>query len=353
MDGANKFALDFYLLPRIDIGAGVVRVSEDNGLQLDSYRFDSLDYFFHLAARTQRQDGRMTTNSSEIRTVPIEAIAVLNPRARNKRIFNELVTSIAHLGLKKPITVSERPDGSGYDLVCGQGRLEAFMALGQTDIPAIVVEASQEDCFVMSLVENLARRQHAPMELMREIGALRNRGYSISEIATKTDFSDEYINAICYLLDHGEERLLAGVERGLIPPTIAMEIARAKDDDVQQALAEAYEKKTIPGNQVLAIRRIIEQRQLTGKTTHRLGQTQRSKKRVTADSLVRAYRRETERQKLLVKKAAVSQSRLMFVVNALRRLLADEHFATLLRAEGMLTLPRPLAERLGIAKGKA
>jgi ParB family chromosome partitioning protein len=31
-------------------------------------------------------------------------IVVLNPRARNKRIFNEMVTSIAHLGLKKPIT---------------------------------------------------------------------------------------------------------------------------------------------------------------------------------------------------------------------------------------------------------
>ena len=104
--------------------------------------------------------------------MPIAAITVLNPRVRNKRIFNELVTSIAHLGLKKPITVAERSDGSGYDLVCGQGRLEAFMALGQTEIPAVVLEASQEDCFVMSLVENLARRQHSPIELMRQIGAL-------------------------------------------------------------------------------------------------------------------------------------------------------------------------------------
>jgi ParB family chromosome partitioning protein len=33
-------------------------------------------------------------------------------------------------------------------------------------------------------------------------------------------------------------------------------------------------------------------------------------------------------------------------VNALRRLLADENFVTLLRAEGMQSLPRPLIERL-------
>ena len=64
-------------------------------------------------------------NASEIRMIPVDLITVLNPRVRNKKIFNELVTSIAHLGLKKPITVSARLDRSGYDLVCGQGRLEA------------------------------------------------------------------------------------------------------------------------------------------------------------------------------------------------------------------------------------
>jgi ParB family chromosome partitioning protein len=292
----------------------------------------------------------MIAKTPVIRTIAIDAINVLNPRTRNKKVFHELVTSIAHLGLKKPITVAERPDQSGYDLVCGQGRLEAFVALGQTQIPAVIVEASEEDCFVMSLVENLARRQHAPLELMRDIGALRERGYSIPEIATKTDFSDEYVYAICYLLDHGEERLLAGVERGLIPPSIAMEIARAKDTEVQQALTDAYEKKTLPGNQVSAIRRIIDQRNLTGKSLSRLGpRSQRSRRPVTAESLVRAYRKEADRQKLLVKKATVSQSRLLFVVNALRRLLADDHFVTLLRAEAMLTLPRPLAERLGLS----
>ena len=293
----------------------------------------------------------MTIVPPEIRRIPVNAITILNPRVRNKKVFHELVTSIAHLGLKKPITVSARPDRSEYDLVCGQGRLEAFVALGQTDIPAVVLEASEEDCFVMSLVGNLARRHHSPLELMREIGALRKRGYAIAEIAAKTDFSDEYVHAICYLLDHGEERLLAGIDRGVIPTSVAMEIARAKDIEIQGALAEAYEKKSLPGNQVLAIRRIIELRRGLGKGLVHGTRSPKAKKRVTADSLVRAYRKETDRQKLLVKRASVSQSRLLFVVNALRRLFADDHFVTLLRAEGLLTLPRPLAERLGISKG--
>jgi ParB family chromosome partitioning protein len=290
----------------------------------------------------------MTDALPEIKSIPIDAINVLNPRVRNKKIFNELVTSIAHLGLKRPITVSERDDGSVYDLVCGQGRLEAFVVLGQTHIPAVIVHASVEDCFVMSLVENLARRQHSPLELVREIAALRDRGYSLTEISTKTDFSEEYVYAVCYLLDHGEERLLAGVEKGIIPASIAMQISRAKDADVQKALAEAYEQKSIPGNQVLAIRKIVEQRNLSGKTVS--GAAYRSdgpRKQVTAAALVRAYQKETERQKMLIKKATLAQSRLLFLVNALRRLVDDEHFTTLLRAEAIKDMPKPLAERLG------
>lgn len=284
----------------------------------------------------------------EIRRIPIADVKVINPRARNKKIFHELVTSIAHLGLKKPITVSQNCEGNGYDLVCGQGRLEAFIELGQSEIPAIVIEASVEDCYVMSLVENLARRQHSPLEMVLEMGNLRERGYSISEIAAKTDFSDEYVYAICYLLDHGEERLLTGVEKGIIPPSIAMEIARAKEADVQKALADAYEQKTLPGNQILAIRKIVDQRNLTGKTLHAIGRApQSARKQVTAAALIRAYHKETERQKLLVRKATLAQSRLLFVVNALKRLLADDHFVTLLRAEAMNTIPAPLAERLG------
>jgi ParB family transcriptional regulator, chromosome partitioning protein len=167
------------------------------------------------------------TTTTEIQMVPVDAITVLNPRARNRRVFHELVSSIAHLGLKKPITVSSRGTEPEYDLVCGQGRLEAFIALGQSEIPAIVIEASEEDCYVMSLVENLARRHPGSLELMREIGALKERGYSNAEIAAKIDFTPDYIAAICYLLEHGEERLLAAVERGVMPANIAMEIARA------------------------------------------------------------------------------------------------------------------------------
>lgn len=287
------------------------------------------------------------TDAPEIQMVPVDAVAVLNPRARNKRVFQELVTSIEHLGLKKPITVSQRPGRHRYDLVCGQGRLEAFIALGQAEIPAIVIDAAEDDCFIMSLVENLARRQHTPLELVRAIGSLRERGYSYNEIAVKVDFSPEYVGAICYLLENGEEKLISAVERGVIPHTVAMEIAKAKDGEVQQALAQAYEEKALPGNQVLAIRQIIEQRNNSGKGMHHRRTGNRMQKTVTSDGLIRSLQREAERRKAVARRGTLTRSRLTFVTNAMKHLLADPHFVALMRAEGFHTLPTALAARIG------
>ena len=48
MDGNNRARLDQYLLPRIDIEKPKLRLAEENGLALDAYRFDSLDFFYEL-----------------------------------------------------------------------------------------------------------------------------------------------------------------------------------------------------------------------------------------------------------------------------------------------------------------
>ena len=52
MDTANCNPLDYYLLPRLDMRDAVLRLANYNGLSLDAYRFDSLDPFYQMAART-------------------------------------------------------------------------------------------------------------------------------------------------------------------------------------------------------------------------------------------------------------------------------------------------------------
>jgi ParB family transcriptional regulator, chromosome partitioning protein len=166
--------------------------------------------------------------------IPIDRITVVNPRVRSRKAFEEIVQNIAELGLKRPITVAEHEstDGPRYDLVCGQGRLEAFQELGQTEIPAIIITASSEDCLVMSLVENLARRQHRALDLLRDIKGLKERGYSEAEIARKTHLSMKYVRGVAKLLESREHRLLRAVESGKIPVSVAVDIAEAEDTAV-------------------------------------------------------------------------------------------------------------------------
>jgi ParB family chromosome partitioning protein len=287
-------------------------------------------------------------NNPKVQMIPIEQIHVLNPRVRNKRKFEQIVDNISHLGLKRPITVSRRKnkgDETKYNLVCGQGRLEAYCALGQTEIPVIVVDFSEEECLLMSLVENLARRQHTTIDLVREIGELKKRGYNYSDIAKKTDLHAEYVRGIVRLLERGEERLLIAVERGLIPISIAVEIAASDDEGVQRALHQAYETKKLRGRKLINARRLIEQRKTRGKSWRR-GISFKGSKGISAHALVRAYTMETERLKQMVKKAKLCEARLFFVMSAIKKLHADENFINLLRAESLDSLPQYIADRI-------
>jgi ParB family chromosome partitioning protein len=281
-----------------------------------------------------------------VEMIPIDRITVINPRVRNKKVFMEVVASISDVGLKKPITVTRREDVDGprYDLICGQGRVEAYQTLGQREIPAFVVEADLESCLVMSLVENCARRQHRAIDLLHDIEGLKRRGYSDSAICRKTGLTIEYVRGVIRLLEKGEHRLLRAVETQQIPVSVAIGIAGANDEEMQAVLQQAYEKKLLRGRKLIAARRLIEQRRLRGK---RIKTSQKKReKTLSSTTLLRVYREDVDRKRLLIQKANATRNRLIFVTEAIRKLVADENFVTMLRAEGLGTLPQNLVERL-------
>jgi ParB family chromosome partitioning protein len=289
------------------------------------------------------------SRDQKIAMIPVAQINVLNPRTRNKRQHREIVDNIEAIGLKRPITVSYRPgsDSTRYDLVCGEGRLEAFRMLGQTEVPAIVIEAPESDCLVMSLVENIARRQHRPIDIMREIGSLHKRGYSDIEIGQKIGATESWVNMIVTLLERGEERLLVAVETGLIPVSFAVDIARADHTEVQDVLIDAYSSGKIKGKRLAAIRRLLDQRMKRSKTIRTNSINHKSQTRtITAADLMRVYQQEADKQRLLVKKSDYTQTKLLFIVEALKELLTNDEFTTILRAEGLNMMPRALESRI-------
>jgi ParB family chromosome partitioning protein len=284
-------------------------------------------------------------NLLAVQLIPISLISIVNPRVRNKKSFRELVENIAALGLKKPITVTRREveQSVRYDLVCGQGRLEAFVELGESEIPAFVIEGSVEDCMIKSLVENCARRQHQAIDLLHDIGGMKQRGYSDPEIAKKTGLSLEYVRGVGRLLAQGEQRLLRAVEVGHIPVSVAVQIADADDVGVQEALHQAYEKNLLRGRKLLIAKRIVESRRRRGRG---IRSSVDKGAKLSSRSLVRAYREDTDRKRLLIRKADATRNRLIFIAHAMRELLGDEKFVALLKSEKLDTLPKKLLSRM-------
>jgi ParB family chromosome partitioning protein len=295
----------------------------------------------------------MVNAPESVTLVPIQRIEVLNSRERNAKIFEEIVENIRTIGLKKPITVTERVGADGlptYMLVCGEGRLNAFRILGEVHIPALVVHVSDEDAFIMSLAENIARRGYRPLEILADIEVMRKRGYNADVVIQKTGLSGKYVKDIMFLLEQGEDRLIQGVQRGAIPLTVALDIARAKDSDANlgELLQQAYESGHLKGRQILAAKRIIEKRQAQGPGSKTLSQVRPP---TTSYSLVRTYQKEVDRQRKMVLKAEHAHQRLLLVVQGLKKLFSDDNFVNLLRAEGLDTLPKYLAERINPIQG--
>ena len=97
--------------------------------------------------------------------------------------------------------------------------------------------------------------------------------------------------------------------KGQIPISTAVEISATDDKNAQLALLSAYESKKLRGRALINVRRLIEQRRIKGKSL-RGGIKRIAKTSISSTTLVRTYQQEVERQKLLVKKAKLCESRL-------------------------------------------
>ncbi|MEG6507265.1 plasmid partitioning protein RepB C-terminal domain-containing protein [Nitratidesulfovibrio sp. 1201_IL3209] len=288
---------------------------------------------------------------NEVVLIPVNEIHILNPRVRNRNIAEEIRRNIRNVGLKRPITVTLSTDpktGKKYDLVCGQGRLEAFIDANETDIPAIIIEADKEGAHIMSLVENIARRNNSPMELLHGIKYLKSQGDGDAEIAQKTGLSREWVRGIGKLLETGEERLISAVEKGRMPLSLALKIAIEDDAAIQAALTEAYETGQLSGGKLIAVQRLLDRRKHYGKHYgKKMPAPSRKKSGLSTDELIATYKNAIKNKKRLITKADNLKQMLAYSTAALNKLLRDEHFTNQLKAEGVNDIPRQLAELLG------
>ncbi|MEG1447135.1 MAG: ParB/RepB/Spo0J family partition protein [Ruthenibacterium sp.] len=77
--------------------------------------------------------------------------------------LSELAASIMEHGILQPIVVRPSPAG-GYKIVAGERRWRAARLAGQSEIPALVKEISDDTAMEIALIENLQREDLDPVE---------------------------------------------------------------------------------------------------------------------------------------------------------------------------------------------
>ena len=185
---------------------------------------------------------------TEIRTIKIVDIAASSIGNIRKNLGNleELAASIKAHGILQPITV--RNVEGFFQIVFGHRRIAAAKLAKLAEVPAIVVEATEDGVIELQLIENIQRADIHPLD--EAIGFFRLRedyDRKVEDITKATGKSKAYIYAALKLVELSD---FARDEfrKGKFDASIALYIARLKTDEAQKEAIKTIVKGDWQGN---------------------------------------------------------------------------------------------------------
>ena len=143
----------------------------------------------------------------EVKDVPLSEIKTFfyNMREETKNADPELLNSIKEHGLMQPILL--RPNKpSGYQLIAGSRRLDAFRKLGRKEIPSIIRQIDDRTAFELALSENIQRRSLSDMEEAKAFREYLDKYHaSVRVLADKIGKGTHYVVQRLFLIDWTRE----------------------------------------------------------------------------------------------------------------------------------------------------
>ena len=207
--------------------------------------------------------GENNLQENEAQTPQAIALAKLHPfhehpyKVEDNDEMAELCESICTHGVLSPILVRPTEDGE-YEIVSGHRRVFACHRLGLKDVPAIVQPMTQEEAVLKMVDSNLHRERLLPSEkafaYKMKLDAIKHKGKSLSQVATKSDSAAEVGAAM------GESRdMVFRYIRltNLVPPLLDMV------DEGKIALMPAERLSYLTEEEQLALADIMEDLEVT------------------------------------------------------------------------------------------
>lgn len=191
--------------------------------------------------------------SMNTKQIPIDQIRPFISRARAKAGFEAMKASIAAEGLKMPIQVRDLgrrdSDGIRYVLIAGEGRTTAARELGWEKIPAVIVEAAEQETVGRFLAENMIRRNIPWQEKGRMIRDEMKAGRTLEEVARSYHIDPHHAAKLLRVVNKiGEEVEAEGLTMNeaevltTLPAAgqkIVMEVARESQQPIQAVVRKA------------------------------------------------------------------------------------------------------------------
>lgn len=266
--------------------------------------------------------------------IPIAKIKVINARSRDQEQFDMNVESIGNIGLLKPIRVNDKflERTEMYELICGEGRLQAHQRLGQTEILAEIVTCTRKEAYLQSLIENIARTKPDSMDFAREIKRLHDEGWDYEKLAQVTCKSKEYIRDYIRLVEQGEERLIRGVEQGVFPIKFATQVASTDDSQIQNVLMDAFDEGLVTTTTFGQARKII-----TARAKEPKGKS--APANYTVEELKSDIEDATRNKTSYVREAKTKENRFLTLLSSINTLWKDPELLKLLRDEKLIDRP--------------
>ena len=185
-----------------------------------------------------RKDEQITSDSAEVRRIPVGAITP-NPHQPRREFseegLNDLAASIQARGVLQPILV--RPlGGDRFELVAGERRLRASKKAGLTEIPSLIREMTDQESLAIALIENLQREDLNAVEEALGYQRLQQEfGLSQEELARQVGKSRSAVANSLRLLNLSEG-IQADIQSGALTAGHGRAIMALRENEAQDQL---------------------------------------------------------------------------------------------------------------------
>jgi len=194
----------------------------------------------------------------EVLQIATDSIKFFVQRSRNPTVYARLKESIREIGLKVPIGVrdmSDRPkkerrrQGAGgyyrYELVYGQGRLQAFRQLGFEKIPAMLVDVSEEEIVGRFLAENVMRRNFSWREKAKLIEYdVEENELTVEDVAQRYYITVSHAKKYLRIIRGASDKTLSRADDGEIDMNLAEKLTTLSKED-QDSVIEVLDERQL------------------------------------------------------------------------------------------------------------